>query len=311
MSDNGPLISHRCSSQPLQPASNYAKAEAFIRAAAAQGCHLAVLPEYHLTNWVPDDPRFSSLCADWETYVTKYQSLAKECRICIVPGSIVQTRVKSASPSSSTSPESSSSLSLPDLENVTYFISNDGTILDSYVKKNLWGPTEREHLASSARSPHRVIDTPLGKVGLLICWDLAFPEAWRPLVAQGAKIIIIPTLWTRSGASDAGHRRNPSAESLYLDSMLTARAFENTCAVVFANAGGPPGRNYCGLSQVTVPYVGPLVRLGSSEEGMATVDLDMSVVEEAEENYQIRSDLAGENWHYDSWQGTHKVKEKL
>lgn len=273
--------------QPFRSAENFANAAKFIRDAAAQRCHLAVLPEFHLTNWVPDDPRFAPLCADWERYLRAYQSLARECNICIVPGSIVQTI-----PGTSCPPHTLK------LENVTYFISNTGEILGSYTKKNLWGPTERKHLRSSGDSPHQVIHTPLGPVGLLVCWDLAFPEAWRELVYQGAKIIILPTLWTRSGASDAGHHWNPSAESLFLDSVMTARAYENTCAVVFANAGGPPGRNYCGNSQVTTPYAGPLVRLGTSVEGMAIADLNMQVLEDAEANYSLRADLTHENWHY-------------
>jgi predicted amidohydrolase len=52
---------------------------------------------------------------------------------------------------------------------------------------------ERPHLSSSQHDPHLVFDTPIGRVGMLICWDLAFPEAFRELIAQGAKIIIIPT----------------------------------------------------------------------------------------------------------------------
>lgn len=99
--------------------------------------------------------------------------------------------------------------------------------------------------------------------------------------------------------------------------MLTARCFENTCgqcytmsmeavqtltmptAVIFANAGGPPGKGYAGLSQVCVPYAGALTRLGSCAEGMAVVDLDMKIVEDAEENYQVRADLARTDWHYE------------
>ena len=52
---------------------------------------------------------------------------------------------------------------------------------------------ERPHLSSSQYDRHLVHDTPLGRVGMLICWDLAFPEAFRELISQGAKIIIIPT----------------------------------------------------------------------------------------------------------------------
>jgi predicted amidohydrolase len=56
-------------------------------------------------------------------------------------------------------------------------------------------------------------------------------------------MIIVPTLWIRNGASDKGRAWNPSAPGLFVDSILTARAVENCCAVVFANAGGKIGGN--------------------------------------------------------------------
>ncbi|OTA35357.1 hypothetical protein BTJ68_03276 [Hortaea werneckii EXF-2000] len=271
--------------KPMQIERNYNKAAEFVRAAATQGAQLAVLPEYHLLNWVPQDPKFKEACGQWQFYLNKYRELAKECNINIVPGTIVELH------DAGTENER--------LLNVAYFLTNTGNIAGKYVKKNLWGPIERNHLSSSTRDPHPVIDTPLGKVGLLICWDLAFPEAWRELIANGAKIIIVPTFWTLSDCSPAGLAVNPTAEGLLLDSMLTARCFENTCAVIFANAGGPPGKGYAGLSQVCVPYAGAITRLGSCAEGMAVVDLDMKIVEDAEENYQVRSDLARSDWHYE------------
>ncbi|KAK7544749.1 carbon-nitrogen hydrolase [Phyllosticta citribraziliensis] len=280
--------------KPFQIEQNFNKAAGFVKAAAAQGAKLAVLPEYHLTNWIPKDEKFLPLCDQWETYLKKYQALAKEFGICIVPGTIVERHRDAVKEEDK-------------LLNVAYFIDHRGEILGKYVKKNLWGP-EREHLTSSGRDVHDVFDTPLGRVGMLVCWDLAFPEAFRELISQGAKIIIIPCFWTLYDCSPAGLARNPSSESLFLDSTLTSRAFENTCAIIFANAGGPPGKGYAGVSQVTVPYVGPIARLGSAAEGMCVVDLDMSIVEDAEQNYRIREDLARHDWHYDY---RHSAKEKL
>lgn len=65
-------------SQPLALEDNHARAISFIRAAASQGCDLAVLPEYHLTSWVPNEPTFISLCSQSKKYLDAYCALAKE-----------------------------------------------------------------------------------------------------------------------------------------------------------------------------------------------------------------------------------------
>ncbi|KAF7591867.1 hypothetical protein BBP40_000909, partial [Aspergillus hancockii] len=203
----------------------------------------------------------------------------------------------------------------PILYNTAYFISNTGEILGSYKKKNIWHP-ERPFLTSSGSDPHCVIETPLGKVGLLICWDLAFPEAFRELVSLGVGLVVVPTYWTKYDASPALLARNPDCEKLFLESTLTARCFENTCGVVFANVAGPAALpaadaadttvvgegggddgGFLGLSRVTMPGVGVVGGLGR-EEGVCVVDVDMGLLAEAEENYRVRQDLAREGWYY-------------
>ena len=200
---------------------NFQVAAEFIRAAAKQEAQLAVLPEYHLLNWLPHDEKYKEACSHWEDYLQRYRDLARECNINLVPGTIVELHDRDT-------PEEK-------LLNVAYFITNTGEMAGKYVKKNLWGPIERLHLTSSADDPHPVFDTPLGKVGILICWDLAFPEAFRELIAQGAKLIIIPTFWTLSDCSKEGLAINPSSEALFLDSILTSRCFENTCGKKIQN----------------------------------------------------------------------------
>lgn len=199
----------------MQLETNHQEAVRHIRAVAEQGACLAVLPEYHLLNWIPKDPGFKDACSHWETYLNNYRDLAKELNINIVPGTILELH-------DAGKPEER-------LLNVAYFIDNTGAIAGRYVKKNLWGAIERDHLTSSAMEEHPVFDTPLGKVGMLICWDLAFPEAWRELIAQGAKMVIIPTFWTLFDCSEKGLAINPRAEALFLESILPARCFENTC----------------------------------------------------------------------------------
>jgi predicted amidohydrolase len=106
-------------------------------------------------------------------------------KVCIVPGTFVE---KHPHPEQDNTAEKDAYV----LYNTAYFISNDGSILGRYRKKNIWHP-ERAYLTSSTSEPHEVFDTPVGKVGLLICWDLAFPEAFRELLAGGVEVVVIPT----------------------------------------------------------------------------------------------------------------------
>ncbi|KAJ5177253.1 uncharacterized protein N7482_003130 [Penicillium canariense] len=272
---------------------NHATACKYIRDAAAEGAELAVLPEYHLSGWVPNDPLWAVQAGEAAKYLAQYQALAKELKICLVPGTIIEKQA--------------------DLfYNTAYFISNDGSVLGSYRKKNIWHP-ERPHLTSSGQERHAAIDTPIGRVGMLICWDLAFPEAFRELIADGADIVIIPTFCkpffcpaaclliliatgTPRDASDDALRHNPESEALFLNSTLTARCYENTCGIIFVNAAGPQ-KDFLGMSQVALPIVGPVSKMGS-EEGMRVVDMDLGLLDIAEQNYKVRQDLAKEDWHY-------------
>ncbi|KAI9373521.1 hydrolase, carbon-nitrogen family [Aspergillus egyptiacus] len=288
--------------QDLAPAENHTRACEFIRSAAAQGAELAVLPEYHLTGWTPDSSLFAELASPQTTthYLSSYQSLATELNICIVPGTIVEKHAKYATTQPETQPEKSNENYQYLLYNTAYFISNTGKILARYRKKNLWHP-ERAYLTSSSSSsssssePHEVFDTPVGKVGMLICWDLAFPEAFRELISRGAEIVIVPTFWGRNDASPVARSYNKDCEALFLESTLTARCFENTCGIIFANAAGK--EESLGMSRVVLPIVGPVGKMGN-EEGVLVVDMDMELVRIAEQNYKVREDIAREGWHY-------------
>jgi predicted amidohydrolase len=152
--------------------------------------------------------------------------------------------------------------------------------------------------SSANDSRHVAFDTPLGKVGLLICWDLAFPEAFRELIMQGAKMIIVPAFWKYTDAGDVGIKRNPRSEGDFLDAAVVSRAFENTCAVVFCNVGGPSDEGFAGRSQVAMPFLGRVELFSNSDEGMKIVELDMDVLDEAEGEYKVRQDLASPGWHY-------------
>jgi predicted amidohydrolase len=209
----------------------------------------------------------------------------------------------------------------PVLLNIAPFISYTGEVLGTYTKANLWHPERgvltsgpasvranakqqhHQHIAKEEgpppHNPHSVIETPLGPVGIVICWDLAFPESCRALVRQGARLLIIPTFWTRDDLTPEGRAYGPDVDIQFLSSALITRSFENTCAVVFVNVGGPKDEGYAGLSQVVLPLVGKVKgSFDDGEAGMRIVECDMRTVDVAEENYKIREDLKSEDWHY-------------
>ncbi len=99
----------------------------------------------------------------------------------------------------------------------------------------------------------------------------------------------------RYDASPTALKHNPNSEELFLDSTLTARCFENTCAVIFANYAGV--EQSLGMSRVVLPIVGPVGKM-ENEEGVLVVDMDMDLVKIAEDNYKVRMDLGREEWYY-------------
>ena len=138
------------------PEENLKKAEHFIEEAAPEA-DLIVFPEDFVTGPLSGDQRF----ADYEgRYIRHFQRLAVQYAIDIVPGSIIEGDDSG-------------------LYNTTYYIDKCGEIKGKYRKVNLWHP-ERPYLTPGKEIP--VFTTRFGRVGLMICWDLIFPEVCRSMV---------------------------------------------------------------------------------------------------------------------------------
>ncbi len=105
---------------------NFSRASSLVRSAAAQGATLAVLPEYCLTGFRPSHADFPATTGQWQSQLQRFQDLARECAICLVPGSIVR-RIEDADDKRGYT-----------LSNVSSFIDDKGVIRGSYGKKNVW-----------------------------------------------------------------------------------------------------------------------------------------------------------------------------
>ena len=251
---------------------NLARAEQFIREAVAQQAQLIVFPE----DFVLGPLNGRADLADFDHHYIKYfQELAAKYALDIVPGSIIEGDETG-------------------LYNTAYYLDRSGTILGRYRKTNLW-LSERDYLDAGRQAV--VCETRFGKIGLAICWDLAFPELFRAMLAEGAEMVLCPSYWCFEDASEAGLKHDPRSEVTFVDALCTARAFEQNIVLVYANAAGTleidgaRQGELIGHSQVTVPFKGALQRCEHNRETMFVQSVDTALLADAEVAYEIRRDL--------------------
>ncbi len=75
--------------------------------------------------------------------------------------------------------------------NELYVVSREGSLAHTYRKKHLWN-TE---VCVTAGTDNHVAETDFGKIGVINCWDIAFPEETRDLAREGAQIVFCPAYW--------------------------------------------------------------------------------------------------------------------
>ncbi len=119
---------------------------------------------------------------------------------------------------------------------------------------------ERYHESGTTKSGTRTVvaDTPFGKVGIAVCYDLRFPELFRDLLDLGAEIVVIPAAFTALTGK------------AHWEVLLRARAIENLVYVVAAAQGGYHinGRATWGHSMIVDPWGNIIAELDSSAPGV-------------------------------------------
>lgn len=257
--------------EQFAPDKNLARAERFIQEAVAQQAQMIVFPE----DFVMGPLNGRADLADFDgRYVKYFQALAVKYAIDIVPGSIIEGDETG-------------------LYNTAYYIDRSGEILGRYRKVNLW-LSERSYIDPGRDAV--VCSTRFGKIGLAICWDLAFPELFRAMIAEGVQIVLCPSYWCYEDAG-IGMQHDPNSDVKFVDALCTARAFEQEIILVYANAAGTfnLGEEHgtlLGHSQVTVPFKGALHMCDHNREEMFVQSVDTAILADAETAYEIRSDLS-------------------
>ena len=243
-----------------QPAHNFARAADFIAEAARRGSDLVVLPElwstaYDLEN-AADHASPLAQNADEPGAFGDFARLARENGVWLV-GSLLESRGGRH-------------------YNTAAIYSPAGELQADYSKIHLV-PMLDEHLYLARGEKRTLAETPWGKAGLAICYDLRFPELFRRYALDGARLMILPAEW-------------PKVRQNHWRTLLRARAIENQCYVLACNrVGSSKNVEFGGASAVIDPWGEALVEAGESE-ALLTVSFDPAFVEAVRQRIPIFAD---------------------
>jgi nitrilase len=235
-------------------AENLRAAERLLADAHARGCALAVLPENFAFVGVLDQDKLAVAEEPGQGPIQEFLAeAARRYALWIIAGSIPLR-----------SPRSSHCYG------ACYAVDDAGRTAGCYRKMHLFDvdlPDRPESYRESASLEYGdepvTLDTPIGRLGMSICYDIRFPELYRRLVDQGATAFSVAAAFTQ--ATGAAHWHT----------LLKARAIENLAYVIAAAQHGthPNGRSTYGHSMIVDPW-GRVLAEQSAGEGLAIAGID-------------------------------------
>jgi predicted amidohydrolase len=171
-------------------------------------------------------------------------------------------------------------------------VDDKGEVRSVYRKMHLFdmdlpgGPSLRESKAIAAGDEMVVADSPVGELGLSICYDLRFPEMYLSLAKRGAKVLLVPAAFTATTGK------------AHWETLLRARAIETQTFVAAAAQWGRHNRrrHSHGQAMIIDPW-GAVIARCSEGTGLAVADVDMSYLEDVRARLPVfehrRTDVYG------------------
>ena len=157
------------------------------------------------------------------------------------------------------------------LINRSFIIGVDGKIKKYYDKIHLFDVNinkkeiHRESLSFNKGKKIVCANSPWGKIGITICYDIRFPNLFTKLVKKGAKIILVPAAFTKPTGKD------------HWEILLRSRAIENTSFIIASGQCGKhhSGRETYGHSMIVNPW-GKIIIKGDSDPAILNAIIDMN-----------------------------------
>ena len=248
-------------------AANLARAGELLVQAAGEGAARAVLPENFTLMGLREADKLAVSEAEGSGPIQDFlRNIAQRLKLWIIAGTIPlavanEKRVWAAS--------------------VVYDAS--GVAVGRYDKIHLFDvalPNRAESYRESASiAPGKraaVIDTPVGRVGLSVCYDVRFPELYRNLAAAGAEILVVPAAFTA-----------PTGRA-HWETLLRARAIENLCYVAAPAQTGVHvnGRETYGDTLI-VDYWGRVIARRTRGAGVVVTEIDRKAQAEVRAGFPV------------------------
>jgi len=222
---------------------NLTKISGYLETLASENVSLAVLPEMFSCSF--DNQNLKEHSGSTQNIIEKLSIFALDHRMAIAG-------------------------TLPELDgdrvfNTMVFIDADGKIKGRYRKLHLFRLTG-EHLYYTAGSDSVTVESTLGRIGLMTCYDLRFPELARALFLKGAQLIVVSAQW-------------PEPRKEHWETLIKARAIENQLFMVCSNrTGNEAGLTFPGMSMIVDP-MGKLLAHAGNNESCAVAEIDPATVE--------------------------------
>ena len=224
---------------------NFLHAENLIGAAMKDAPDVIVLPETWNTGFFPRENLAELADCDGQQVKGRIGSLAKKYRVNIVAGSVANNRGGK-------------------VYNTAYVFDREGKCIADYDKTHLFSPMGEDTCFQKGNHLCRFALDGVN-CGLIICYDLRFPEASRALAMQGMDILFVVSQW-------------PGVRIGHLKALCAARAIENQCYVINCNACGKAGETvYGGNSGIYEPLGLALIQAGETEASI-TADCELDAL---------------------------------
>lgn len=248
---------------PATQAAALAHVEPLIRQAAAEGAKFILTPEgSNLLEQRRDRRGLAIVSERQDAVVVGLRHLAAELGVWILIGSAIVRSEHEGDDRAA---------------NRSLLIDANGGIVGRYDKLHVFdvdlpnGETYRESATIRPGDGAAVADTPWGRLGMAVCYDIRFPHLFRQLAKAGASMISVPAAFTV-----------PTGEA-HWETLLRARAIETGAFVLAPAQGGTheDGRRTWGRSTVVGPWGEIVARLDHDEPGVLHATLDFAAVETA------------------------------